>query len=183
MPGTDNREMPGFRSLHMRILVRLAARDDLPLIAEIYNQAIQLRSATADMSPVSVTEREAWLAGHSREKYPVFVADIGGAVVGYCSLSAYRPGREALRYTAEISYFVHQDHRGSGVASQLIQHAIDQCPRLDIKSLFAILLDVNEASVRVLDKFGFQKWGHMPSVADFEGNECGHLYYGLRVVR
>ena len=165
----------------MNFKIRLAAESDLAAITDIYNQAIALRSATADVSPVSIANRESWLKAHSADKYPVFVADSDGSAIGYCSLSAYRPGRMALRYTAEISYYIHEDVRGRGIATGLIQHAIDACPRLELKTLFAILLDINSDSARILEKFDFQKWGHLPRVADFDGKECGHFYYGLRV--
>ena len=134
------------------------------------------------MAPVSIASRSAWLAEHREDKYPVFVADQLGNVLGWCSLSPYRPGRMALRHTAEISYYIHEDFRGMGIGSRLITHAIEQCPDLDIKTLFAILLDINTDSARLLEKFEFEKWGHMPRVADFDGLECGHLYYGRRVV-
>ncbi len=165
----------------MKTSIRIAVQDDLPAIVEIYNQAVKLQLATADLTPASVESRRAWLTEHTPGKYPVFVADDGGTVTGWCSLSPYRAGRMALRYTAEISYYIHEDFRRLGIGSSLIAHAIEQCPRLEIKTLFAILLDINEASVGILEKFGFTKWGHMPKVADFNGIECGHLYYGLRV--
>ncbi len=161
--------------------IRLATDVDVEALTAIYNQAIELRSATADTEPVSADNRRAWLATHSHDHYPVFVAEEAGDVVGYCSLSAYRPGRGALRHTAEISYYIHKDHRGRGIGSRLIQHALEQCSQLNLKTLFAILLDINADSVRILEKFGFQQWGHLPGVADFDGTECGHLYYGLRV--
>jgi phosphinothricin acetyltransferase len=88
----------------------------------------------------------------------------------------------ALRHTAEISYYVDRVAQGRGVGSFLISHAIEQCPTHGIKTLFAIILDINEDSAQILKKFGFSKWGHMPNVADFDGRECGHLYYGLRVM-
>jgi phosphinothricin acetyltransferase len=165
----------------MKLTIRIAEARDLPAIVEIYNQAVKLRYATADLSPVTVEGRTAWLAEHDPARNPVFVAESDGAVVGWCSISPYRPGRTALRYTAEISYYVHENFRGIGVASRLIEHSIRECPKLGMKTLFAILLDINPASVRILEKFGFQRWGHMPGVADFDGKECGHLYYGLRL--
>lgn len=165
----------------MEILTRVAGDDDVPALTEIYNQAVAMRSATADTMPVSVESRRAWLREHAPDAYPVFVAVDRDSVLGWCSLSAYRPGRMALRHTAEISYYVHESHRGAGVGSRLIAHAIEQCPGLGFKTLFAILLDVNADSTRILEKFGFQRWGHLPDVADFDGSECGHLYYGLRV--
>ena len=166
----------------MDFQIRLAAVEDIPAITEIYNQAIALKSATADISPVSEDSRRIWLAEHRADRYPVLVAEGPDAVMGYSSLSPYRPGRMALRYTAEISYYIHEDFRGLGVGSRLIEQAIELCSELRIKTLFAILLDINSDSVYILEKFGFQKWGHMPDVADFGGAECGHLYYGRRVV-
>lgn len=161
--------------------IRVAAEDDLPAIASIYNQAIALQSATADTSPVTLESRKLWLEEHPPDHYPVFVAAIDDRVVGYCSLSAYRPGRMALRHTAEISYYVDENFRQQRVGSALIAHAIEQSPGLEIKTLFAILLDINAGSTRILENFGFEQWGHLPGVAEFDGRECGHLYYGRRV--
>jgi len=165
----------------MSFTFRLAGSSDLPRITDIYNQAIAMHSATADMTPVTVADRSGWLDQHPANKYPVYVALSGEDVVGYCSISAYRPGREALRYTAEISYYVDEAWRRKGVASGLIDYAIVQCESLDIKTLFAIILDVNEGSPALLAKFGFEEWGRLPGVADFDGSECGHLYYGKRI--
>jgi L-amino acid N-acyltransferase YncA len=165
----------------MDISARIATDKDLPAIVEIYNQAILLGSATADISPITLESRKLWLQEHSADYYPVFVAISLDVVVGWCSLSAYRPGRMALRHTAEISYYIDKDTRGKGVGSFLISHAIERCSTLGIKTLFAIILDINIESTQILEKFGFSKWGHLPDVADFDGQECGHLYYGLRV--
>ena len=102
-------------------------------------------------------------------------------ITGYLTISPYRPGRQALRYTAEVSYYVDFDHHGRGIASNLLQHAIRLCPSLNIKTLFAIVLDGNQGSIRLLEKYDFKKWGYLPRVADFDGIEVGHLYYGRRI--
>ncbi|MBT4817008.1 MAG: N-acetyltransferase [Lentisphaerae bacterium] len=164
------------------VTIRLARTDDLAEIVTIYNQAILLKSATADTSPVSVQSREQWLADHRPETYPVYVSTQDEAVTGWCSLSPYRPGREALRFTAEVSYYVHEVWRRQGIGRALLQHAVDECPRLGLKTLFALLLEINTPSVALLESLGFGRWGFMPGVADFDGSECGHLVYGRRVV-
>ncbi len=165
----------------MRVNLRIAKANDLPAIVEIYNQAVATKQATAELTPVSVKGRKDWFAEHTAEQYPIFVAETGGAVVGWCSLSQYRPGRLALRYTAEISYYIHVEYRRMGIGSQLVSHVIEQSKTREIKTLVAILLDINIGSIRLLEKLGFTKWGELPRVADFDGKECGHLYYGLRV--
>jgi phosphinothricin acetyltransferase len=86
-----------------------------------------------------------------------------------------------LRHTVEISYYVDVDHRRKGLASALVRAMIELCPPLEIRTLFAILLDDNLASIKLLESFGFEEWGSLPRVADFDGREVGQLYYGLRV--
>lgn len=163
------------------MLIRLAHLEDLPLIVDIYNQSIPSQRSTADTEPVTVESRKNWFLEHIPEKYPIFVAEMDGSVAGWCSLSAYRPGRAALRYTAEISYYIAQEYQRQGVATALIEYAIEACPQLKLKNLFAIVLERNTASLKLLEKMGFEKWGYLPRVADFDGHETGHHYYGRRV--
>jgi len=160
--------------------IRLAKPEDIEAITEIYNQAIAAGQKTADIAPVSLESRKKWFENHTPDKYPILIAEEENVIVGYLTLSAYRPGRMALRHTAEVSYYIHFKHHRRGLGSHLLQHAIDLCPSLQIKTLFAILIDNNQGSIRLLEKFGFKKWGHMPRVAEFDGIEVGHLYYGLR---
>lgn len=161
--------------------IRIAKIEDLGAMVEIYNQAIAVGQKTADLTPVSVEERKTWFQAHPADRYPILVAEQDGTILGYLTLSAYRPGRMALRHTAEVSYYVHFDHHRKGVASKLLRQAIEICPTLQIKTLFAILIDSNEASIKLLEKFGFERWGHLPRVAEFGGVEFGHYYYGYRL--
>ncbi|MFC1889645.1 GNAT family N-acetyltransferase [Thermodesulfobacteriota bacterium] len=162
--------------------IRIAQEEDLPQIVGIYNQAVAVRGATADLEPVSLEDRAEWFRVHDEDTYPIFVALSGERVIGWCALSPYRPGRAALRHTAEISYYIDEDHRRQGIGSALIHHAIAQCGKLEIRNLFALLLDINAASVHILEKLDFEKWGHMPGIADIDDVECGHLIYGKRVL-
>ena len=161
--------------------IRTAQSGDLPVIVEIYNQAVRFNRFTADLAPVGVMDRQEWFDQHRPEKYPIFLVEIDQKVVGWCSLSSYRPGRMALRYTAEISCFIDQYYWRQGLAKALMAQALDCCPRLGIKNLLAIVLEWNQPSIQLLTRMGFQQWGFLPRVADFDGKECGHLYYGRRI--
>ena len=160
--------------------IRPAEPPDLAAIVTIYNQAIAEQS-TADTVPWNLAEQESWFAGHRTGRHPILVAQRDSTVVGWISLSEYRCGRQALRHTAEISYYIDAAHRRQGVASALLQAAIDHCAAADIRTLFGILLEDNAGSVALLEGFGFHRWGHLPGVADFDGREVGHLYYGRRL--
>lgn len=162
------------------MIIRLAEKGDLPELVEIYNQAIDAKS-TAVLERVSLEERLTWFQGHPRDAYPIRVAESGEGVVGFLYLSAYRPGRTALRHTAEVSCFVHSDHHRQGIASALMLDCLEKCVKLEIKNLFAILLESNLASISLLKKFGFKEWAHLPEVAKIDGKPVGQVYLGRKV--
>ena len=161
--------------------LRIAHSDDLSAIVEMYNQAISVGHKTVDVTPFAQHERVKWFEEHLPEKRPILVAEINNAIVGYLAISAYRPGRMELSQTAEVSIYIHFKFHRQGIASRLMQYAIDICLSLELKSLIAIILDDNEGSISFLKKSGFNKWGHLPKIAEFDDIQVGHLYYGLRI--
>jgi L-amino acid N-acyltransferase YncA len=163
------------------MFIRPAQIDDLPTLVEIYNQSIPSKRSTGDTQPQRVEDRLTWFEEHRPEKHPIFVADVDGRAAGWCSLSPYRPGRAALRFTAEISYYIDTAYHRQGIGTALIGHTLAACPALQIRHLFAIVLESNEASLKLLEKMSFEQWGYLPRVADFDGIEVGHLYYGRHI--
>ena len=161
--------------------VVLAELQDRTAIVEIYNQAIKAGQNTADTETFTLAERTDWFESHTPEKYPLLVAKEGDDVLGYLTISPYRFGREALKHTAEISYYIHFDHHRKGVATQLMNAALNQCASLQIKTLVAILIGCNQGSVKLLDKNGFKEWGRMPNIVELADNKFDHLYYGLHL--
>lgn len=179
MPSPDKNSPVSSDSPDIRI--RIAGLSDLPAIVAIYNQAVPTHRSTANTTPYTAEGRKTWFMDHEPDKHPIFVAEANGVVVGWCSLSGYRPGRAALRFTAEISYYVDTSHHEQGIGSALIRHALQTCPSLGIKNVVAVLIDRNEGSRRLLEKNGFRQWGYLPRVLDFDGDECGEYYYGKQV--
>ncbi len=163
--------------------IRLAQQSDLKSLVTIYNQAIGDGNSTADIAPLTVEERQEWFDNHSSQKYPIFVMVQKSTedIIGWYSLSAHRKGRMALRNIAEISYYVERSHRRQGVGKRLMQHALRKAPTLGLHNLFAILLDINTTSIKLLEKNGFSQWGHLPDIAEFPGKICGQFIYGRKV--
>ena len=163
------------------MIIRNFSINDLGAIVKIYNHAVDEKFATADTERVTVETRKEWFAQHSTKTYPIYIAEENSKVVGWCSLSPHRPGRKALRSVAEISYYIHKDHRKKGIANSLITHTIKSAKALGFKNLISILIDLNKPSIYILEKFGFEKWGHLPDIAEFDGVICGQYIYGRKI--
>jgi len=161
--------------------IRKARLEDLPVINEIYNQAVRQRFSTAHLEPVGMEERKHWFAAHNPVVYPVFVAVDKEKLVGWVSLGPYREDRQALAHVAEVSYYVDEKERGKGVGSSLMGHAMNAAPDYGFSIFIAILLNKNPASIGLLLKYGFEEWGRMPGIAIIDEQEADHLYYGLRI--
>jgi phosphinothricin acetyltransferase len=158
--------------------IRRATRDDWPDIISIYNEAVDMRTATADTRRVTIESRQEWLEEHLSEAYPILVCELDSMVVGWCSLSIYRHGRPAFNRTVEVSYYVSGASRRMGVATNLLESTISVCRQLGYRTLVAILLDVNKPSINLLEKYGFEEWGRMPGIAEIEEEKHDHLYLG-----
>lgn len=162
--------------------IRIAEIEDFEAIVDIYNFAVRSTFETADTEDVKRAERLPWFKEHDPKNYPLFVYEMNEVIAGWISISPYRRGRQALKFTVEISYYIHPDFKRKGIGSKLVLRAITEARKRKYKSLFAIILDRNEASIQLLLKHGFSQWGHLPNIADFEGEECGQVYYGLRIL-
>jgi len=161
--------------------IRLATLKDYSEIVKIYNHAVDEKFATADTEHISLQSRKDWFAQHLPETYPIYLAKENDEVIGWCSLSPHRPGRKALRTVAEISYYIHKDHRKKGVVTKLISHTMESAKNLGFKNLISILLDMNKTSIHILVKFGFERWGHLPEVAEIDGVICGQYIFGKKL--
>lgn len=161
--------------------ISLASKEDLPIINEIYNQAVRQQFCTAHLKSVDMKERELWFLSHDPHHFPVFVASDEREVVGWVSLGPYREDRQALAHVAEVSYYVDEKARGLGVGSSLLEHALNVAPGFGYSVLIAILLDKNPASIALLLKYSFEEWGRMPGIAKIDEQLADHLYFGKKL--
>ena len=161
-------------------MIRIAKIEDLGSMVNIYNQAIEAKFQTAFTHKYSTDDKIGWFHEHTEDAYPLLVYEHEGNVAGYLSISPYREGREALRSAVEVSYFIDNHHHRMGIGTQLLEQGIATCRKLGYKTVIAIILEPNIASAKLLEKKGFEKWGYLPGIADFDGVVCSQVYYGLK---
>ncbi len=160
--------------------VRNAEMKDLPAIIEIYNSTISSRMVTADLEPVSVESRLQWFQEHSPSFRPLWVVEEDGIICGWVSFQSFY-GRPAYNGTAEISIYIHQDYRGRKLGNYLIEKALDECPKLGIKTLLGFIFAHNVPSIKLFSRFEFEKWAHLPNIAELDGIERDLVILGKRI--
>ena len=163
----------------MSLTHRLAAREDLARIVEIYNATIPSRRVTADTEPVSVESRVKWFEDHHPGFRPLWVVELEGHIAAWLSFSAFY-GRPAYNKTAELSVYVHDAFRNRGLGSYLLTQAIAHAPSIKVDTLLGFIFAHNEPSLRLFEKLGFARWGELPKVAILDGVERDLVIVGRR---
>ena len=146
------------------LTIRKARQEDLPSLLAIYNYEIEHGTATFDLNPKTLEERQKWFDLHSGGKYLLLVAEEDGEAVGYASLSPYREW-EAYAQTVELSIYVDAAHRRKGVGDQLMQAILDYArQREDIYTVVSVITGDNAQSLRRHKKYGVEDCGRLKAV-------------------
>ncbi|NLT95364.1 MAG: N-acetyltransferase [Clostridia bacterium] len=145
------------------MIIRKANLRDLEAITKIYNYAVLNLTATFDEEPKDWEERKEWFSSHQDPRYPLIVAEEKGDIVGWGSISPFRP-RKAYRFSGETSVYVRNDMYGKGIGTLLLQELVRLARESGLHTLLAIIVDDNEASIKLHSKFGFETVGRFKEV-------------------
>lgn len=139
------------------VQIRPATLDDAAAIAEIYNQGIEARIATYETTLRTPEDIEQNIR-NAEGRFPYLVATIDDTVVGWASVSTYRP-RDCYRGIGEFSIYIHEDARGKGVGKVLLPALIDAAEHAGFWKLLSRVFLFNEGSRRLCAAFGFREVG------------------------
>ncbi len=125
-----------------------------------------------------IQDAEGWVA-FNQELRPVcnFAVDLDGAVIGG---AGYVFGDDVHRFSAEVGYWLGRAHWAKGIATNLLRaltrHGFE---RHGMVRLFAGVFEGNTASMRVLEKCGYELEG-VSKKAALKGGRFLDLYnYGI----
>ena len=147
----------------MTVMVRAAVEGDLPAMLAIYNDAVLTTTAIWNDSLVDLDNRRQWLEGRRRQRYPVLVATLGDAIVGYASFGDFR-AFDGYRFTVENSVYVAEKARRQGAASLLVAALIEEARALGKHVMVAGIAGENDISIRLHAKHGFVETARMLEV-------------------
>jgi L-amino acid N-acyltransferase len=137
--------------------VRLATLEDAEAIRAIYNPEVLESTVTFDLVPRTLEDQQLWLDEHSGA-HPAVVAIEGESVIGFGSLSEYKP-RPAYRTSVEDSVYVHRAYQGKGVGKLLLSSLLDLAVDHGFHAVFARIVGNHEASIGLHKALGFEVIG------------------------
>lgn len=136
--------------------VRTATADDAEAMLTVYAPHVLHDAITFETQIPSIKEFESRIH-KCLQKFPWLVCEVKNEIAGYVYASTHRD-REAYQWTCECSVYVHEKHKGKGIAKSLYGALFQILQKQGLVNLYAGITLPNEASVRLHEGCGFQKF-------------------------
>ncbi len=163
------------------MLIRDAEAGDIDAITAIYNDAVRNTTAIWNDRTVDSANRHAWWTDRQRAGYPVLVAQSDtGEVIGYATFGDWR-AFDGYRHTVEHSVYVLGSQRGGGVGRALMVALMERARALGKHVMVAGIEAGNTASIRLHEKLGFEKVGHLSEVGTKFGTWLDLAFMQIRL--
>lgn len=146
----------------MSCTIRLAGRDDLAPINDIYNYYVCHSTCTYQETPEPIEDRHTWFERHG-PVHPVTVAEMNGQVVGWGALSPFH-ARSAYRFTVENSVYVDHAHHRMGIGDLILADLIVRAHAIGHRTIIAGIDATQSASCAIHVKHGFVRVAHLREV-------------------
>ncbi len=162
------------------LVVRPARPEDADQVGEICNHYIASSTITFEEEPVSASEMAGRIREIQAQSYPWLVAAVGPKVLGFAYAGKWKV-RAAYKHSSEITVYVRAGQERSGVGSALYDQLL---PALKARGVHAAIGGValpNDPSIRLHEKFGFQKCAHFKEVG-FKFNRWIDVAYRERIL-
>lgn len=141
--------------MRAKIEVRSATLGDAEAMCAIYNAAMDERSSTFETTPRAASDFEARI-GDAR--LPLLVSAAGQGVIGWAGLARYSD-RQCYAGIGEASVYVDASARGRGVGTELAEALASAARSNGFHKMIGKLFTDNLASVRLVERCGFQSVG------------------------
>ena len=136
--------------------LRLAAREDVPALLDIYRQYIPTTVTFEYVLPSQ--EDFSRRVASVLECYPYLVAEEAGQLAGYAY--AHRIAeRAAYGWGAELSIYLRPDAAGQGLGRRLYQALIDLLRLQGVQTVYGLVASPNPASEGLHKALGFHLMG------------------------
>nr|PZN33119.1 MAG: GNAT family N-acetyltransferase [Chloroflexota bacterium] len=147
-----------------QLTVRHVRPADIPAIHAIYAHSVLHGTASWEYEPPDLDEMRRRVEGLLERGFPYLVAEVDGAVAGYCYCGPYRP-RAGYRYVVEDSIFVASNYQRRGIARTLLATLIEEATQRGYRQMVAVIGDsANVASIALHRALGFTHAGTLAGI-------------------
>lgn len=146
----------------MNITLRLAAPSDAAKLIEIYRPYVENTTVTFEYDVPDEDEFAARIRDFSAE-FPFIVCEADDEIVGYAYAHKYGE-RFSFRFSAELSVYIAEAHRGTGIGRILYGALIELLTAQGYKNLYALVAAPNPASFALHESFDFREIGRANGV-------------------
>jgi phosphinothricin acetyltransferase len=144
------------------MIVRKVEIEDAAPIVEIYNFYVLNSHSTFETEAVETAEMQKRVE-EVVESYPYFVAEENEEILGYAFANQYK-SRCAYKNSAEVSVYVKNDLKQKGIGGMLYDKLLAEILRTDVHALVAGIALPNDASIKLHERFGFEKVAHFREI-------------------
>lgn len=143
-------------------MIRNVTLNDAVIITEIYNYYIKNSIATFDEEPVEIVYFESKIKEVTK-RFSWYVFEKDNEVLGYAYANSWNT-RSAYYKTAEVSVYLKPNIVNKGIGTSLYKKLINELKEQNYHVVIGGISLPNEASVRLHEKFGFEKVAHFKEV-------------------
>jgi len=155
--------------------IREARAADVPQLVEIYRPSVERATTSFELEVPSVEEFAARVATAQR-RHAWLVAERADQLLGYAYGGTHR-GREAYRYTVEVSAYVASSAQGRGVGRALYERLFARLAELGYCNAVAGVTMPNDPSVAFHERMGFTSVGVYRRIGYKFGRWCDVAWY------
>lgn len=156
-------------------------RDAAPIL-DIYGPIVEGTAISLECDPPSVAEISRRI-DESERRWPWLVMQGPGRLFGFAHATPFR-SRDAYRYTAETSVYVHPDDRGEGVGRMLMEELLYRLREAGHHMAVASITLPNPAAIALHESLGFEHVGvfHEAGRKFFDWHDVGFWSLDLEVL-
>ncbi|KAB7671879.1 GNAT family N-acetyltransferase [Bacillus sp. B1-b2] len=148
-------------------MIREMSLSDLPVVLDIYNDAILNTTAVYHYKPHTLDQRMDWYQEKVEKGFPILVFEEDEKVLGFATYGPFRPW-PAYKYSVEHSVYVHSDARKKGIGTLLLKEIIKRANKEGYATMIGGIDSSNKGSIFVHEKLGFTYSGTI--------KKCGYKF-------
>lgn len=142
--------------------IRTVEHKDAKQLTEIYNYFVLNTHHSFEQDAITVDEMLDRIDSIT-EFCPFLVGEQESEILGFAYAVHYKP-RSAYRHSIEVSVYIKNGLEQNGIGTKLYKRLFEEISKMNVHAIIAGISLPNDASIKLHEKFGFEKVAHFREV-------------------